>query len=107
VTDIAAAAAGRDDKDVMTMMMTETLVTSSLRDIDIISSHVSITACHRVWRRLVYTATSQHSTSQLRQNISGHDSVLITRLWTDHCLLTHSYLLSGDYLPTFYTLTRV
>jgi len=48
VTDIAAAAAGRDDKDVMTMMMTETLVTSSLRDIDIISSHVSITACHRV-----------------------------------------------------------
>ena len=39
------------------------------------------------------------------KNISRYDSVIINRLRIGHCRLTHSYLLSGDDLPTCDTCT--
>jgi len=46
------------------------------------------------------TVTLAVELTSLWQKLSRYDSLLINRLRVGHCHLTHSYLLSGDNLPT-------
>jgi len=50
--------------------------------------------------KLHHSIYSTIGTATHSKNISCHDSVIMNRLRIGHCRLTHSFLLSGDDLPT-------